>query len=181
MKLQSYRMTMFVLIGILFLSVSSVYAETAEEYLQKGNADYHQGNLAQAISDYTKAIEINPNFADAYENRGLAYTRQRLNYTQAIADFTKAIEINPNYAEAYSNRGNAYIRQSSLPQAISDFTKAIEINPKFANAYYARSLAYYTTKEYDKAWIDVHKAEELGFTVDANFLNTLKQASGRNK
>ena len=181
MKFEKARITMFVLMGVLFLSISSVYAKTAEEYLQIGNAYYHQGNVPQAISAYTQAIEINPSFADAYENRGLAYVRQHTNYAQAISDFTKAIEINPNYAEAYSNRGNVYIRQDNLPQAISDFTKAVEINPKFASAYYTRSMAYYTTKEYDKAWIDVHKSEELGFTGDVSFLNMLKRASGRDK
>ena len=68
---KSSIITMFVLIGMLFLSVVSVYAETAEEYFNRGNTSYKQGNFAQAISDYTKAIEINSNYAEAYNHRGL--------------------------------------------------------------------------------------------------------------
>ncbi|MCX5697998.1 MAG: tetratricopeptide repeat protein, partial [Candidatus Omnitrophica bacterium] len=97
----------FVLIGVLFLSISSVYAETVEEYFNRGLAHGNQGNFPQAISDFTKAIEINPNDAEAYYNRGLVYGTQG-NFPQAISDFTKAIEINPNDAEAYYNRGLAY-------------------------------------------------------------------------
>jgi tetratricopeptide (TPR) repeat protein len=59
-----------------------------------------------AIADYTKAIEFNPQFADAYFNRGLAkYSLGDKN--GSIADWTKAIEVNPQYAEAYYNRGYA--------------------------------------------------------------------------
>ncbi|MBQ6975990.1 MAG: tetratricopeptide repeat protein [Selenomonadaceae bacterium] len=49
----------------------------------------------QASSDYTKAIQINPNFAEAYYNRGLAY--QALgNNAQAQADFQRAKELGYN-------------------------------------------------------------------------------------
>ena len=77
MQFFSSRIMMFVLIGVLFLSVSYIYAETAEEDNSRGNTYYNQGNLPQAISDFNKAIEINPNYAEAYYNRGLAYADTR--------------------------------------------------------------------------------------------------------
>ena len=67
----------------------------------------------KAISDYTKAIEINPRFAEAYYNRGLAYGKKG-QYDKAISDYTKAIEINPRFAEAYNNRGDAYGRKRPI-------------------------------------------------------------------
>ena len=70
MKLQSSRIIMFVLIGVLFLSVSSVCAETAEEYYNRGNSFEKQGNLAQAISYYTNSIRLYSKYAKAYYNRG---------------------------------------------------------------------------------------------------------------
>ena len=60
MKLKSSRIMMFVLIVVLFLSISSVYAETAKEYFDRGYDAHRQGNLTEAISNYTKAIEKNP-------------------------------------------------------------------------------------------------------------------------
>ncbi len=59
---------------------------------------------------YTQAIQINPNYAGAYYNRGSIYYNQE-KWDLAIADFNKAIDINPNLAQAYNNRGNVYDNQ----------------------------------------------------------------------
>ena len=47
-----------------------------------------------AIRDYTKAIELDPKFVDAYNNRGLSYDNKK-EYDSAIRDYTKAIELDP--------------------------------------------------------------------------------------
>ena len=65
--------------------------------------------MSQAIPDYNKAIEINPNFAEAYCSRGDAYDKQN-NLTQAIADYTKALEINPNFVKASNNLAISYYK-----------------------------------------------------------------------
>ena len=100
MKLQSFKILMFILIKVLFSNASFVYAETAEEYWNIGNVYYDQGNSVQAISDFSKAIEINPKYAEAYYNRGYIYYKQD-EFTQANSDLTKAIAINPNLVEDY--------------------------------------------------------------------------------
>ena len=53
----------------------------------------------KAIADYTKAIELNPNYAEAYSNRGNMYYRKG-NSVKAIADYKTALQLNPNNAEA---------------------------------------------------------------------------------
>jgi tetratricopeptide (TPR) repeat protein len=122
MKLQSSRIMMFILIGVLFLTVSSVYAETAEEYVTRGKINYRQGNYAQAISDFTKAIEINPSYDRIYAFRGRAYLDQG-NYIQAISDCTKAIEICPN-GGTYYDRGYAYFKIKEYDKAWEDVHRA---------------------------------------------------------
>ena len=86
------------------------------------------GNYTQAIPDFNRAIEIDPRFGEAYNNRGMAYGSLG-NYTQAIADFNRAIEIHPRYGKAYYNRGFAYGSLGKSTEAIADFNRAIEINP----------------------------------------------------
>jgi tetratricopeptide (TPR) repeat protein len=58
------------------------------------------GQYDKAISDYTKAIELNPKHADTYYSRGLAYNKMG-QYDKAISDYTKAIELNPKHAGAH--------------------------------------------------------------------------------
>ena len=141
-------------------TITDIPAGTAQEYYNRGNIYGKQGNLTQAISDYTKAIEINPKYTEAYYNRGNTYEKQG-NLTQAISDYTKAIEINPKYTAAYCNRGNAYQTQGNLKEAISDYTKALEINPNFAGVYTNRGNVYQTQGNLPLAIADYNKALEI--------------------
>ena len=77
---------------------------TAEEWFNRANDSYKKGEYDRAIADYTKALEINSHYTDAYYNRGNAWA-DRSEYDQAIADYTKALELAPHYADAYFNRG----------------------------------------------------------------------------
>ena len=76
------------------------------------------GQYQTAINDYTKAIQLDPDYANAYINRGSAYSSLSKNQ-DAINDYTKAIQIGgSNDAVAYNNRG---IRYRALGQyALSD-------------------------------------------------------------
>jgi len=114
---------------------------SADAYNNRGVSIYKLGHYKQAISDFDRAIEINPKYAEAYYNRGIAYGKLD-NYGHATSDFDMAIEINGKYAEAYNGRGFAYGKLGNHRQAISDFDRAIEINPNYAMAYYNRAVVY---------------------------------------
>ncbi|HTY45948.1 MAG TPA: tetratricopeptide repeat protein [Patescibacteria group bacterium] len=132
----------------------------ARPYNNRGVAYGDQGNFAQAISDYTRAIAISPDYAEAYYNRANAYDKQG-NLSQAIADYTRAIAISPAYAAAYNNRANVYNKQGNFAQAIADCIRAIEINPDYAEAYYNRGLAYDKQGDLPQAVADYAKAISL--------------------
>jgi len=161
---------------MIFLGISSVYAQTPTEYLQNGNDSLKAGDFNQAVYEYTKAIDINPNLAKAFDNRGVAFAKQGY-LAPAISDFTMAIAIDPKDSEAYNNRGHAYAVQGDLTQAIRDYSKAIKINPVYLKAYNNRAQVFYSQKEFDKAWADVFKVERLGGAIDHDFYQELKKAS----
>ena len=66
--------------------------KTTSEYRESGNIKLNSQDYQGAISDYTKAIEINPGFAEAYCNRGSAKSELK-DYSGAISDYNKAIEL----------------------------------------------------------------------------------------
>jgi len=108
------------------------YYNRALAYEDKKELDY-------AISDYTKAIEINPEDYLSCNNRGKLYS-QMGKHDQAIKDFDRAIKINPAFAKAYNNKGSHYSSKGQYDLAIEYYTIAIEIDPKYATAYYNRGF-----------------------------------------
>ena len=115
----------------LFLTITllicfSSFGQTAKEYSNKGVDKFLSGDYSGSITEYNKAIEINPNNSDIYYNRGASKSKLK-NYKGAIIDYTKAIEINPNYGRAYGNRGIAKENIGDLKGACSDWKKAIEL------------------------------------------------------
>ena len=83
-----------------------------------------QTHYDEAIKHYTYAIELKPDFAIAYNNRGITY-RDKGEIKRAIDDFNKAIELQSDYADAYNNRGLTYRNKGDYDRAIDDFNTAI--------------------------------------------------------
>ena len=99
-------------------------------------------NYEEAIRYFDGAIELKPECAAAYYNRGCTFRKGVDDIQQAIRNFTKAIELRSGYAEAYNNRGDLYGYSGDYQQAIVDFTKAIELKPDYAMAYVNRGITY---------------------------------------
>ena len=76
----------------------------------------------KAIADYSKAIELDPEHALAYRDRGFVYYLED-DSDKAIADYSKAIELDPEYAPAYSDRGNVYNVCGENESAFNDYLK----------------------------------------------------------
>jgi tetratricopeptide (TPR) repeat protein len=117
--------TLWIVLPILLFSLISCTKDAAF-YVSRGNHHVEEGQYDEAISNYNKALEINPRYASAYYNRGIAYG-EKGQYNEEISDYNKALEINPKSADAYCNRGIAYGKKGEYDKAISDFTKAMEI------------------------------------------------------
>jgi HEAT repeat protein/Tfp pilus assembly protein PilF len=133
----------------------------ARDYVNRGYSSEQQGDLYPAVAFYTKAIEIDPRYADAYRRRGLIH-RARGSHDYALADFTKAIEVDDERAGAYYySRGATYMNKGDYDAAVADFTEAIKRNDYNADAYYARGAAYHWKGNYDAAIRDYDRALEF--------------------
>jgi tetratricopeptide (TPR) repeat protein len=98
---------------------------SAEQYFVHAHKKYEAGNVDEAIVDYTEAIRLNPHYAIAYNNRGVArYRNAKGDLDGAIADYTEALRLNPRLAHTYQNRGNAYLNKRDLVAASLDWDKA---------------------------------------------------------
>lgn len=145
MKLTYYAIPVLGLAIILVAQPSSCNAQPRKIQLSHAGSYIAQAyskleDYKEAIADYTQAIEIDPNYADAYYNRGIAH--RKVGDTQAaIADYTQAIKIDPNDAKVYHNRGIARSALEDYQGAIADHTQALEIAPNFTSSRHCLDIA----------------------------------------
>lgn len=90
---------------------------------QESNMVVDYGN---AISDYTKAIQLDPSFLFSIFNRGNAYAKSK-QFKKAIADYDWVLQLDPNFTEAYYNRGLIYLFLDQKDLAYEDLSKAGEL------------------------------------------------------
>jgi TonB family protein len=102
-------------------------------YLDRGRTYFQQDDSDRAIADYTKAIELDPEGADAYNHRGVAYL-SKLDFDSAIADFDKAIQFDPLLANAHNNRGLAFSGKGDEARARADFAIDKQLFPDESTA-----------------------------------------------
>jgi tetratricopeptide (TPR) repeat protein len=107
---------------------------TAKEYFNKAYQFVDAGNLQEAIFLYNLSIEKDPQFTDAYYNRGVIYYFLK-DYKNAISDFDKTIRLNPAYAMAYASRGQVYEGIKDNNQAITDYKVAAKLGDNDAKNY----------------------------------------------
>ena len=127
---------------------------------ETNDSEEKQQEYEKSIEHFTQAIQLNPNHASTYYNRGLAYYKTG-ETDDAIKGFSKAIDLNPNYAEAYNNRGIAYYKKGEFECAIADLDKAIDLNPNYSDAYNNRGFVYGRSGDYERAIVDCNRAIEL--------------------
>jgi tetratricopeptide (TPR) repeat protein len=137
-----------------------VEIKDADGYHGRGFTYFAKNQYDLAIADFTKALELDPNYLVAHYNRGVAYFDLG-QYDQAIADFTKAMELGLKGKGSYHIRGLAYAKQGQYDLAIADFSKVLELDPKDAATYNNRGISYLLKGQYKQTIADLTKAIEL--------------------
>ena len=98
-----------------------------------GNVLSRRDRIDEAIAQYQKALEINPDYMEAHNNLGNAFARLG-RFEEAMAQYRKALEIKPDYVEAHYNLGVTFARLGRIDEAIAQYRKALEIKPDYADA-----------------------------------------------
>lgn len=115
----------------------------AEKLFKKGLSYQVQEQYSIAISYYTKALNVYPEYAQAYNSRGACYVLEK-KYEKALSDCTNAINIDSNFDEAYKIRSIVYSMKKQYDDVIEDMNKAITLNPQ--PHYYVRLGDAYNEK-----------------------------------
>lgn len=107
------------------------YPEEIEPHFLKAGLYWKHGKLHEAIAGFENVLEINPNYALAYNNLGYLYA-QLGEYARAIEYLKKYVFIAPDQANPHDSLGEIYIMIGRYNEALEQFDRAIALKPDLA-------------------------------------------------
>ena len=160
-------------------SETTTNADTAEQRIdQNARAEFSQALAYQnsvsetsslgerkekhekAIMHYSRALELKPDYVDAYNARGAIFAMWG-KIDHALKDFSMAVKLKPDYFVAYLNRGVVHRSDGRYEQALKDFGKVIELQPSVYAGYSNRGEVYRLKGDFDRAIADYNRAIQL--------------------
>ena len=149
------------LLGVAISILVSVGAAWGQDATHFFNLGLESPGVNKKIHYFTKALELNPRLAMAYDKRGRLYYFKE-NYDKMMYDYYKFTDLRPSDPEGYTMLGLAHLRTDNLDVAIAKFSRAVELEPKLASAYGYRAEAYRLKGFPEKAVQDSTRAIEIG-------------------
>lgn len=158
---------------------NTIRSLSAVDWFEKGNVlmSSETASMANIIAAYNMAIELNPEFTEAYRKRGWAYVKFN-KIGQAIKDFEKIIELDPIVKTdfMYSDYDQKITRYSSNGGRLSsdsyweEVIESIGLGSNDSSLFVCRGIIYETLEKWKQAIKNYNKAIEL----DSNYANTYR-------
>jgi tetratricopeptide (TPR) repeat protein len=160
---------------------------TAGTLLDRGILFLSRDDYEKAISDFSMALELEPNLSSAIKLRGRALFRsatlmvleddeqaavaQMQMFDQALNDFSRAIQLEPGNASLFRERGRVYGEKGDFNRAILDFNQAVRLNPNFAEAFNNRGTIFSNMRDFDRAIADFTQSIQLNPSYAEAYFN----------
>ncbi|MEO5926914.1 MAG: tetratricopeptide repeat protein [Bryobacteraceae bacterium] len=142
------------------LSASIAIAESADAYLERGNAYQNLQQPDKALADWGRAIQLDSGLAAAYTARATHF-RLAGDYAKALPDLDQSIRLDPT-VDAYFQRGQVYVQLGEFKRAIEDYDRSILERREAPYVYLARSIAKRALGDEEGYRQDQQRAADLG-------------------
>ena len=161
--------TQFTSEGYVKLATRPIPKLTAQQFIDRAKLKTRTDG-DWAIANYTRALNLEPNNADAYYGRATAQTNAR-NYLGATEDLDRTIQLEPNKVNAYLDRSKSKQQTYDYIGSLTDATKVIDLTtePELkSDAYYVRSVAQFNQGNYTEALNDLNQSTSLNYQEKAS-------------
>ncbi len=149
-----------ILILLLLIVAASVQAQSAKQYYKAGDDFLKANNFKDAIVQYTKAIELDPDYEKAYIRRGTAYSRSG-DHKNAAEDYDRALVFDAKDEELYYFSGSEWHLEGNHQFALKRLSRAIDLKNNFLEAYLARFDVHMALDQYEDALSDGQRCLKL--------------------
>lgn len=144
--------------------------QNSRAYNKRGLSYVGIRNYEQAIIDFSRAISLDPSYAEAYDNRSMAHLLMG-NYGQAVADSYDALQLAPDFVATYVTRGIAFTGLRDYQQAIDNFEEALARDPDNVYAIYNRANVHVWMSNYQAAVDDYSQVISMKPEFVAAYVN----------
>ncbi|MDY7230884.1 social motility TPR repeat lipoprotein Tgl [Hyalangium rubrum] len=156
--------------------------QSADIHYNLGIQAQQAGNIQEALSEYQKAVTLDPENADARNALGLVLHESFRRPVEAIEHYEKALELRPNFSEARTNLANVHLAQGRYDEAIKLYEQALNdmLYPTPFIAQGNMGWAYYKKGDTAKALENIRAAVTLnpGFCLGYKNLGLIHDQTG---
>ncbi len=124
--------------------------QVPQAYFSLGTVFLEKEDLDSALAFYSKALELNPKYVEAFENRAYVFDKMG-RFDEAASDYSKSIGLKPSRYQAYYNRAGVFSKMGLTEKALADYDKVIDLDPMNYDAYNNRGIVLYNGGQLDKA------------------------------
>ncbi len=148
---------------------------TAVRHLRRGYAHFEKNRFTDALEEFDRAVQIDPNNPDAYYWRARTLIKGQ-QYDRAAEDLRKAVDLNPRFAAAYDTLAWMNLQQGDWDKGIAWLDRSIELKPDNGWAYYNRGYMYRQKGDLKRARDDADKACQRNYEEGCRLLRELNQS-----
>ena len=141
-----------------------------QKYLDSGDSYFAAGKFREARIQYSNAVQIDPNFAQAHYNLGLAL-KSNGERDNAAWEFREAIRCQPGFAQAFHHLGDILVEQGSLGEAEECYRQAMRLEPERAETHNNLGCALQSQDRLDEALACFQQAINLNPNYAHAYLN----------
>lgn len=153
-----------------FSQASASNPQSAMALYNRGCFLADRGDYANAITDFTSAVNLKPGYAQAWLNRGVMnYNRNEK--SAAIADYRRALQCDSALFQAQFNLASTLFESGNMDESLYEYDKAIRLMPAYAPAYSRRGFIWFRKNEYPKAVADFSQALKYDSADDFSRVN----------
>lgn len=154
------KKSLYILILLPFLVTAVAEAQTAKQYFKAGEDFTKANNYQDAITQFSKAIELDPDYDKAYISRAFVYSRTG-EHKSAAEDYDRALVFDDRDEELFYFSGKEWHLAGNNQFALVKLTAAINMKKNFLEAYLVRQAVYMEMEEYEQALADCQKCLKL--------------------
>jgi superkiller protein 3 len=188
MNIQETRRIVVPLVLCLLSAPFACTSYRAERHYKKGLACQKNHDTAQAIKEFTRTLQYEPEHIEARFAIAAAYASQEL-WNKAISAYNEVLHYDPTRVEAEYALGAVCSRLHKWDEALRHYEAVLKKDPEHAGAYYSRGCifkkhkengkaisAYRRAVEIDENYFEAHYQLSLLYFIEGDFKNALKHA-----